>query len=165
MRSLQLAIDNYWRGHRITHPVQCSLVGLPTDLVVDAIRDFVTVHDAPLTPQPSYTDWLLQAYGKTFAETFPMVYGRKYHTVAMHQLTTDWIGPRMYRPTIDEVVHGAIAGQRKVHYVTSFAIRWEAGSSYLEPFAERFEIRLDHELAGVDPVARIVRFTTAVRRL
>jgi protoporphyrinogen oxidase len=156
----QLAIDNYWRGNRITHPVQCNLVGLSPDLVVDVIRDFVAVHDTPLAPQANYADWLLQAYGKTFAETFPMVYGRKYHTVEMHQLTTDWIGPRMYRPTLDEVVHGAIAGQRKsVHYVDTFRYPSEGGYlSYLEPFAERFDIRLDHDLAGVDPVGRVLRF-------
>jgi protoporphyrinogen oxidase len=157
----QLAIDNYWRGYRITHPVQCNLVGLPADLVVDVIRDFVAVHDTPLTPQANYADWLLQAYGKAFAETFPMVYGRKYHTVETHQLTTDWIGPRMYRPTLDEVVHGAIAGQRaSVHYVDTFRYPSVGGFlSYLEPFAERFDIRLDHGLAGVDPLGRVLRFT------
>jgi protoporphyrinogen oxidase len=157
----QLAIDNYWRGHRITHPVQCNLVGLPTELIVDVIRDFAAVQNTPLTAQPTYAEWLQQAYGTTFAETFPMVYGRKYHTVGMEQLTTEWIGPRMYRPTLDEVVEGALAGQRaSVHYVDTFRYPSVGGYlSYLEPFAERFEIRLGHELSGVDPVARSLRFS------
>lgn len=156
----QLAIDNYWRGHRITHPVQCNLVGLPPEVVVDVIQDFVAVHDAPMTQQSNYAEWLVQTYGKTFAETFPMVYGRKYHTVEMTELTTDWIGPRMYRPSLDEVVYGAIAGQREVvHYVDTFRYPSEGGFlSYLEPFAARFEIRLGHELTGIDPFERVVRF-------
>lgn len=157
---LQLKIDNYWRGYRITHPVQCNLRGLPTELIVDVIKEFVAVHDTPLTPQPNYADWLLQAYGKTFAETFPMVYGRKYHTVATNQLTTDWIGPRMYRPTLDELVHGAIAGQRaSVHYVDTFRYPSSGGfMTYLEPFAARFDIRLNHRLVGLDPARRVLRF-------
>src|SRR5262245_16934675 len=64
----QLAIDNYWHGHRITHPVQCNLVGLPPELIVDVITDFVAVHGTPLTPQPDYGSWLQHAYGTTFAE-------------------------------------------------------------------------------------------------
>lgn len=156
----QLKIDNYWHGHRITHPVQCNLHGLPVELVVDIVKDFVAVHDVPLTPQSSYAEWLLQAYGRTFAETFPMIYGTKYHTVDMDQLTTDWIGPRMYRPTLDEVVHGALAGQRaSVHYVDTFRYPSVGGFlSYLEPFAERFEIRLEHRLTGIDTAARTLRF-------
>jgi protoporphyrinogen oxidase len=156
----QLKIDNYWRGHRITHPVQCNLKGLPPELITDVVRDFVAVAAEPLTDQPDYAEWLLQAYGKTFAETFPMVYGRKYHTVGMDQLTTDWIGPRMYRPTLDEIVYGALAGQRaSVHYVDTFRYPSHGGfKTYLEAFAQRFELRLDHEVAGIDPVARVVRF-------
>jgi protoporphyrinogen oxidase len=156
----QLKIDNYWRGHRITHPVQCNLLGLPPELIVDIVRDFVEVAEQPLTDQANYAEWLVQAYGRTFAETFPIVYGRKYHTVGMDQLTTDWIGPRMYRPSLDEIVYGALAGQRaSVHYVDTFRYPSHGGfKTYLEAFARRFELRLDHELVGIDPVARVLRF-------
>lgn len=156
----QLKIDNYWHGHRITHPVQCNMRGLPPQLIVDVIRDFVAVHQTPMVATPNYAQWLHQTYGKTFAETFPMVYGKKYHTVAMDQLTTDWIGPRMYRPSLDEIVHGAVAGQLKhAHYVDTFRYPSRGGFlSYLEPFAERFELRLDHRLIGLDPKQRILRF-------
>lgn len=149
---LQLRIDNYWHGHRIRHPVQCNLRGLPPDLVVDVIRDFVAVTEAPLGEEKTYAEWLVQAYGRTFAETFPMPYGEKYHTVSMDQLTTDWIGPRMYRPTLDEIVFGALAGQRdNVHYVDAFRYPTSGGfMSYLEPFAERFDVRLDHGLTRID---------------
>jgi protoporphyrinogen oxidase len=156
----RLKIDNYWQGYRITHPVQCNMRGLPTELIVDVIRDFVAVHGTALTAQPNYAQWLFQAYGRTFAETFPMVYGEKYHTVSMDQLTTDWIGPRMYRPSLDEVVYGALAGQRtSVHYVDTFRYPSFGGFlSYLQPFAERFEIRLNHQLSELDPTERVLHF-------
>jgi hypothetical protein len=69
----------------------------------------------------SHADWLLDTYGKAFAETVPIVYGRKYHTTTMDRLTTDWIGPRMYRPTLEEVLRGAIGGRvAGAHYVSTF---------------------------------------------
>jgi len=160
----QLKIDNYWHGHRIIHPVQCNLRGLPNELIVNVIKDFVAVHDGPLTTKPTYAQWLQHAYGRTFAETFPMVYGKKYHTIGMDQLTTDWIGPRMYRPSLDELVYGALAGQRaSVHYVDTFRYPSFGGfMTYLEAFAKRFELRLSHQLSGLDPKARILRFTNGV---
>ncbi len=156
----QLKIDNYWHGHRITHPVQCNLRGLPPELIVNVVKDFVAVQQTPLVAKPNYAQWLHQAYGKTFAETFPMVYGRKYHTTTMDRLTTDWIGPRMYRPSLDEIVHGAVAGQRaSVHYVDTFRYPSFGGfKTYLEAFAKRFDLRLGHQLSGLDPKRRILRF-------
>lgn len=156
----RLKIDNYWRGHRITHPVQCNLRGLPPELAAAVIGDFVAVHQTPMTAQPNYAAWLYQTYGKTFAETFPMVYGRKYHTTTMDQLTTEWIGPRMYRPSLEEVVYGALAGQRQsAHYVDVFRYPSVGGFlSYLEAFAKRFELRLNHRLVGVDAKERVLRF-------
>ena len=156
----QLKIDNYWRGHRITHPVQCNMRGLPPELIVKVIGDFVAVQGTALADTANYAEWLRQTYGKTFAETFPMVYGRKYHTTTMDRLTTDWIGPRMYRPSLDDLVHGAVAGQRQsVHYVNRFRYPTTGGFlSYLEPFARRFDLRLGHELSGLDPKRRMLRF-------
>lgn len=156
----QLKIDNYWHGHRITHPVQCNMRGLPPELIVNVIKDFVAVHQTPMTAKPNYAEWLHQTYGKTFAETFPMVYGRKYHTTTMDQLTTEWIGPRMYRPSLEEIVHGAVAGQRAhAHYVDTFRYPSHGGFlSYLDAFATRFELRLDHRLTGLDAKQRVLRF-------
>jgi protoporphyrinogen oxidase len=66
----------------------------------------------------------------------------------------------MYRPSLDELVHGAVAGQLKhAHYVDTFRYPSQGGFlSYLEPFAARFELRLDHRLSGLDAKQRILRF-------
>lgn len=156
-RSLQ--IDNYWRGHRILHPVQCNLSGLPTELIVAVIKDFVAISGTQPGVEGSYADWLLDTYGKTFAETFPIVYGRKYHTTTMDRLTTDWIGPRMYRPTLEEVLRGAIGGRvAGAHYVSTFRYPCVGGfESYLETFAKRFDLRLRHRLVGIDTKAKVIR--------
>ncbi len=155
-----LKIDNYWRGRRIPHPVQTNLRGLPPELVVHVIEDFVAVQDKETAENRDYALWLLDTYGKTFAETFPMTYGRKYHTTTMDQLTTDWIGPRMYRPSLEEILRGALGeAVPDTHYVSTFRYPSHGGFvSYLEPFAERFDIRLDHGLELLDPKSRTILF-------
>lgn len=156
----KLKIDNYWHGYRIPHPVQTNLRNLPTDVIISVIKDFVAVQGRELNPTGSYADWLLDTYGKTFAETFPLVYGHKYHTTTMDQLTTDWVGPRMYRPVLDEVLRGALGGEVPgAHYVSTFRYPSVGGfESYLDAFARRFELRLNHQLTGLDPKAKVLRF-------
>jgi protoporphyrinogen oxidase len=159
----KLKIDNYWKGHRVTHPPQCHLRGLPTDLIVDVIKDFVSARQDQTDPKAArtYAEWLYMTYGKTFAETFPMVYGHKYHTTTMDRLTTDWIGPRMYRPTLDEILRGALPGtEADVHYVDSFRYPTHGGfESYIRPLALRFDVRLKHQLTGIDARGRLLRFS------
>src|SRR5262245_47491371 len=43
--AVQVKLDNIWRGLRLTHPVQLHLNGLPHDLIVEIIADFVKEHD------------------------------------------------------------------------------------------------------------------------
>src|SRR5262245_44853516 len=101
--TVQINLNNYWRGLRLTHPVQLHMHPLPRDLIVQIIGDFVTEQHGPEREISNYEDWLVASYGQTFAELFPMQYTRKYHLTSASNLTTDWVGPRMYRPSLEEV--------------------------------------------------------------
>ena len=103
-RAVEVVIDNVWRGHRVRHPVQLNPHGLPPELVVSILGDFVAETQSPPREVRNYADWLVASYGRTFAETFPMTYGRKYHTTEPENMTTEWLGPRMYRPDLDELL-------------------------------------------------------------
>ncbi len=153
-------VNNYWQGHWIKHPAQINLYGLPTDLVVRCIEDFVAETSGPERPIENYEDWLLAAYGRTFAETFPMHYTRKIHTTDASNMTADWMGPRMYRPTLEEVLRGALSPSTSdVHYIDRFRYPNHGGFySYLRPIHEASDLRLGHEAVRIDPVARIVTF-------
>jgi protoporphyrinogen oxidase len=153
-------INNYWHGHWIKHPPQCNLYGLPADLVARIIGDFVNAQNTQPAEIRNYRDWLLASYGKTFAETFPVVYGRRYHTTTPDNMTTDWLGPRMYRPTLLEVLKGALSPETPdVHYVTEFRYPSRGGFvSYIRPFADAADVRLDHQLVRLDPRERLLEF-------
>jgi protoporphyrinogen oxidase len=159
-----IVLDNYWQGRILTHPLQVNLHGLPKDLIVKILLDLLAVYEKFVDEPPpaDYETWLRRSYGDTFAETFPMIYGRKYHTTPMANLTTDWLGPRMYQPSLEEVLLGALstAPIRHLHYSTHFRYPTEGGyAAYLASWARRSDVRLDHEVVGIDPNARTIRFS------
>ncbi|QIG55311.1 NAD(P)-binding protein [Altererythrobacter sp. BO-6] len=155
---LRASVNNYWQGHWIKHPAQVNLHGLPADLIVDCIRDFAKATDQPASTGriSNYEDWLLASFGETFAQTFPAVYTRKYHTTEASNLTTDWLGPRLYRPELEEVLRGALVPNTSdVHYVDHFRYPTEGGFvSYLNGFRKRSRVECNSEIVAIDPVAR-----------
>jgi protoporphyrinogen oxidase len=169
--TVQININNYWRGYWPQHPVQLNLHGLPEDIIVKVITDFVEERQAPERPVRNYADWLLSSFGRTFAELFPMQYTRKYHLTTAENMTTDWLGPRLYRPSLEEMLQGAIShsstdGQRRTkppHYITHFRYPTEGGFvSYLKKFVPLASLRLNHELVSLDPRARQLTFSNGI---
>lgn len=158
--AVQVKLDNYWRGLRLTHPVQLHLNGLPHDLIVEIIADFVKEHDAEQRPINNYEDWLVASYGRRFAELFPMTYGRKYHLTTANNMSTEWLGPRMYRPSLEELLRGALAPWNPdVHYITNFRYPTHGGFvSYMKDFPSLADIKLKHELVSVDTRQKLLRF-------
>ena len=161
---LDARANNYWKGRWIKHPAQCNLYGLPTDLVVKILCDFIE-NQRPQEPPPcNYAEWLIASFGKTFAETFPMEYGRKYHTTSAENMTTDWLGPRLYRPKLEEVLRGALSPETPdVHYVGNFRYPSRGGFvSFLDLFLRQTRPRLGHELVKLDPRVRLLFFSNGV---
>jgi protoporphyrinogen oxidase len=159
--TLQIHLNNYWKGYWPVHPVQLHLHGLPEELVIKAIGDFVAEQHAPERPINNYEDWLLASFGRTFAETFPMQYTRKYHLTEARNLTTDWLGPRIYRPSLEEVLRGALSSAApNLHpYISHFRYPSHGGfKSYLRNFLRMAPVRLDHRLVRLDPRAKTLTF-------
>lgn len=162
--TVQINLNNYWRGYWPQHPVQLHLHGLPEEVIVKVISDFVEERQAPERPINNYADWLLSSFGKSFAELFPMQYTRKYHLTTAENMSTDWLGPRIYRPSLEEVLRGALsASAPQVHYITHFRYPSEGGfMSYLKKFVPMGNLKLNHELVSIDSRSRELRFSNGV---
>ena len=158
--TVQINLNNYWRGYWPTHPVQLHLHGLPTDVVVKVIEDFVGVQNAPDQPIRTYADWLLASFGKTFSELFPMQYARKYHLTTAENMSTDWLGPRIYKPNLTQVLQGALSpAAPNVHYITHFRYPKQGGfMSYLRKFLPAGDLKLDHKLVALNTRTKEMRF-------
>ena len=158
--TLDTRVNNYWRGHWIKHPAQCNLYGLPPEVVTPVLLDFIAAQNRPEAPVANYEEWLRASFGDTFAETFPMEYTVKYHTTTAANMNTEWIGPRLYRPKLEEVIRGALMpSSPDVHYIDHFRYPSHGGfAAYLEPFMRMTELKLGHELVRIDPRTRSLHF-------
>lgn len=160
--TVQINLNNYWRGYWPQHPVQLHLHGLPEDVIIKVVTDFVEGQKAAEErPVKNYADWLLSSFGRTFAELFPMQYTRKYHTTSADNLSTDWLGPRIYRPTLEEVLRGVLSPTPpQIHYITHFRYPSEGGFvSYLKKFIPMGNLKLNHELVALDVKTRQIKFS------
>ncbi len=162
--TIQYYVNNYWHGHWMTHPVQNNMHGLPLDLITTIVCEFAALAQQEQKSPANYEQWLRGSYGNTFAETFPMVYTQKYHTTPAANMTTDWIGPRMYRPSLKEVVHGALTtATANIHYVTNFRYPTRGGfMSYLHRFAQGAKFQFGHRLVKLRPKTRTLMFANEV---
>ena len=163
-QTIQARVNNYWRGHWIKHPAQCNLHGLPLSLVTDILTDMIDARTQPERQVVTYADWLHRSFGRTFAETFPRQYGRKYHTTDAANMTTDWLGPRLHVPEMREVIAGALSpATPEVHYVSHFRYPTHGGFvSYLRPFMSQTTLHLNHELVAINPITRSLKFANGV---
>lgn len=160
-RVLKATVNNYWRGYWIKHPAQVNLYGLPPEVIVKAVTDFVAAKHRPAGEIRQYEDWLRASYGDYFAENFPMDYTIKYHTTPAANMSTDWIGPRLYEGSLEQVLFGALApASPDVHYIDHFRYPVRGGFvSYLRRFMESNDLRLGHTLQSIDPTRKQVSFT------
>jgi protoporphyrinogen oxidase len=157
-QAVTAAVNNYWQGHWVRHPAITNLHGLPPALVVQVIQDFI---DRPRDPEiRNYADWLNASYGEAFARTFPMQYTRKYHTTPAENMSTEWVGPRLYQARLEEVLLGAVSpAPQRVHYVQDYRYPTRGGfASFLSGLTRDLGIELGHRVTRIDPRARTLRF-------
>lgn len=161
---LNTKVNNYWKGHWVKHPAQINLYGLPADVIINVIKDFVEAQHRPHPKIANYEDWLRASFGNYFAEQFPMQYTIKYHTTHAHNMSTDWIGPRLYQAKLEEVLRGALQpSTADVHYISHFRYPSHGGfMSYLRGFMESNNPNLGHKLQSIDPKRKEIKFTNGV---
>jgi len=153
-------VNNYWKGYWIKHPAITNLYGLPPDLLVSVLRDFIERPSVSTDSIRNYQDWLTSSYGRTYAETFPMQYTRKFHTTTADNMTTEWVGPRLYQAKLEEVLLGTVSPHApNIHYVQDYRYPAKNGFiSFLDRFRAQSNVLLNHPVVKIDPRARELHF-------
>ena len=144
-------------GHWLRHPIQNNMHPLSTDERVSMISGLVSREDREVE---NYGDWLLYQYGQPIAERWPMRYTRKYWRCEADKLGIDWIGNRMRRPQLEEVLRGAFQNDdTNTYYVKE--MRYPAQGGYFEfikPLLQGCDLRCDHRATAIDMDARKITF-------
>ncbi|HZG09358.1 MAG TPA: NAD(P)-binding protein [Allosphingosinicella sp.] len=145
-------------GHWLKHPAQTNMFPLPSQEKVELI--------AGLAESPgggdiaNYEDWLILQYGAPIAQRWPLVYTEKYWTVPASELGTDWVGQRMRRADLREVLSGAFKRETPNHYYVK-EMRYPAVGGYrafIEPLIKAADIRYNKRAVAIDPSTRTIRF-------
>jgi protoporphyrinogen oxidase len=79
-------------------------------------------------------------------------------------MSTDWLGPRIYRPSLEEVLRGALsASAPQVHYITHFRYPSDGGfMRYLKKFVPLGNLKLKHEVVSIDPHRHEIKFSNGL---
>lgn len=156
----EVRTGNYYKDRWIDHPAQSNLYQLPESLRSQCLESFLATRDlyenAPLPK--NYREWLRQAFGPVFADAFPAAYTRKYWTMDPVDLTTEWVGGRVFKPSIDDVVNGSKGPlDRQTHYIKK--VRYPSRGGY-QAFASKLikgaNIKLSARVVSVDLVRKTV---------
>lgn len=153
---------NLYHSQWIKHPAQNNLFPLSTEEKESIIKDFKArpFIDATYVPK-NYEEWLRLQFGNYFAEHFPMVYTKKYWMKEAKKLRTEWVGNRVYQPSLDEVITGSQTADTPVTYYAK-EMRYPQKGGYkalLKSMADVANIEYRMCVAEIIPSEKKVRFT------
>ncbi len=146
-------------GVDLPFPFQANLHGLPSEVVADCLVSFVESQGQPLASDPglSFEQWSLAVFGRGISRVFMLPYNRKLFRRDPREMTADWVSWAVPRPTLAEVVRGALGLEnRGMGYNPTFRYPRQGGIGVLPAALARrvTQIRLDARVAAVDLDAR-----------
>lgn len=153
---------NYKSGKWIRQPVQNNLYELDIKEKIEIIKGFI--HKKDDGKYRHYGEWLQKKYGVYFAQNYPYLYTEKYWTVNPELLETKWIGPRMYTPSIDEILYGSYTKETpNVHYAGEIRYPTSGGfAQYLQNLSKDVDIIYNAEVVQLCPDKKCIRFNEQV---
>jgi protoporphyrinogen oxidase len=145
--------DTLW----LKHPVQNNMFPLEVNQRVELIASLVARPNLEIN---NYYDWLIYQYGEAIATRWPLPYTEKYWTVPAHELGVGWIGNRIRRADIREVLHGAITTETPNYYYTTEMRYPKTGGyrAFIETMIAQTDIRCEHRATKIFLEKKQVRF-------
>lgn len=156
----EVNIANYYKGSWIPHPAQSNLWSIPENIRKNCLDDFINSRKKIEKNPENYSEWLNQAFGKTFAINFPEAYTKKYWTCSAKDLAIDWIGERIFYPNIETVKQGYLKKPKKpTHYVQKVRYPSEGGYvSFLNKLKHKSNIKFNYEVSEIDLKKKLIIF-------
>jgi protoporphyrinogen oxidase len=152
------------------YPYQVNSHGLPPEVVAENVLGFVEAQlgekgRALREREPrDFAEFVLRHLGEGIARNFMFPYNRKLWTVPPAELGTEWMGRFVPRPTLEQVVRGALGLEGDGSgYNARFLYPREGG---IETFVRALAARLPRapecgvRALSIDPVRKVARLST-----
>ncbi len=144
------------------YPYQVNTCGLPPEIVAENVLGFIEAHygekgRALREREPrTFGEFILRHLGEGFAKNFMFPYNEKLWTIHPNDMGTEWTGRFVPRPTIEQVVRGALGLEGdQAGYNATFIYPRQGG---IEAFAAALGRRLPRPAeCGIHPMALDVR--------
>lgn len=136
-----------WSHRRFTrYPYQVNTHGLPPEVIAENVLGFIEAHHGESgralreRPPRDFAEFILRHLGEGFARNFMFPYNAKLWTVPPSAMSTEWTRRFVPRPTLEQVVRGALGLEGEgTGYNASFLYPREGG---IEAFVRALVRRL-----------------------
>jgi len=151
-------------GATLPFPFQANLHGLPKSVVADCVTGFVESLDRPVPDdsRASFEEWSLAVFGRGISDAFMLPYNEKLFRRAPAKMTADWVSWAVPRPTLNEVVQGALGIEnRGMGYNSKFRYPRDGGIGVLPAaLAKRVQhMRTGYRVESINLAERSARFS------
>jgi protoporphyrinogen oxidase len=98
------------RGVTLPFPFQANLGGLPPETASACVAGFLECLGVPVPddPRASFREWSLAVFGRGISDAFMFPYNAKLFRRDGADMTADWVSWAVPRPSLREVVRGAL---------------------------------------------------------
>jgi protoporphyrinogen oxidase len=91
------------------YPFQANTYGLPPEVVKECLVGFMeSLRSGPSEAAKNFHDWNLQTFGSGIAKHFMLPYNEKFWKQDLRGITADWVSWSIPKPSLEEVVNGAL---------------------------------------------------------
>jgi protoporphyrinogen oxidase len=151
----------YLKESYIPFPFQANLWALPKDLTQECLIEFIRAHSGKAKGGDDFLSWIYQAFGAGIAKHFMIPYNEKLWKIPLDEISLEWVERFIPRPTIEEVIDGALGVNLKgFGYNQEFLYPLEGGIQILPQafLAEIQEVQLGKAVESIDIEKKVVRF-------
>lgn len=168
-------LSRIWsHGVYTRYPYQANTWGLPPEVIKECVMGAIEAdrrrpETTALEDEPhNFADWIRYYFGEGIAEHFMIPYNAKLWGVPADQITSRWCQRFVPRPSLDDIVAGAVGcNEKAMGYNAEFLYPRTGGiqtlSEALADAVGRARIALADGVVSVDPKARVVTLASGRR--
>ncbi|MDH4099009.1 MAG: FAD-dependent oxidoreductase [Nitrospirota bacterium] len=158
----------YSYGCLSRYPFQVNTSHLPWLVRARCVAGFIAAGKG--NSPANYEQWMIQQFGPGFASTFLIPYAEKFWGCSPSEMTFEWVGNRVPRPRLTEVIKGMLADQETklgthayFQYPSDKGVGFAAIARALEKKIEPVHYRM--KATGIDPQTKTVIFNDGEKRV